>query len=132
MNKVCDCISAMTSSSAKVAVADERDVHGISGDIKQDLLNNLDNIARSGNCATLKSFSKLSVDPKIRLLKYEDQEEIAIGFPLGLQGARVLSIVYRAPFDMFRLGYCVLLVNNKIARRALHRLPIAQRIPERP
>lgn len=37
-------MATVASSSAKVAIANERDVYGLSGDIKKDLLNYLDNI----------------------------------------------------------------------------------------
>ncbi|KAG9837886.1 hypothetical protein KCU98_g10477, partial [Aureobasidium melanogenum] len=92
-------MAAVASASANAAVASERDVYGLSGDIKKDLLNYLDNIASSGDFATMKSYSKLSVNPKVRLLSDGDQEETEIGIPLGLQDAqKLIKIARQAPF----------------------------------
>ena len=55
------------SAPVKVAVANEREIYGLTGDVKKDLLNYLDNIASAGDFATIKSFSELSVNPEIRL-----------------------------------------------------------------
>ncbi|CAD0093435.1 unnamed protein product, partial [Aureobasidium mustum] len=91
--------ATVTSSSEKVAVANERDVYGLSGDIKKDLLNYLDNIASSGDFATMKSFSKLPVNLEIRLLGDENQEDAEIDIPLGLQDAqKLINVSRRAPF----------------------------------
>lgn len=92
-------MATVASSSEKVAVANERDVYGLSGDIKKDLLNYLDNIASSGDFATMKSFSKLPVNPEIRLLGDGNQEEVEIGIPLGLQDAqKLIDVTRQAPF----------------------------------
>lgn len=92
-------MATVASSSAKVAIANERDVYGLSGDIKKDLLNYLDNIASSGDFATMKSYSKLPVNPEVRLLSDGSQEETAIGIPLGLQDAqKLINVSRQAPF----------------------------------
>ncbi|KAH0022252.1 hypothetical protein KCU78_g5824, partial [Aureobasidium melanogenum] len=92
-------MATAASSSTKVAVANERDVYGLSGDIKKDLLNYLDTIASSGDFATMKSYSKLSVNPHVRLLGADSQEEVEIGIPLGLQDAqKLIKVARQAPF----------------------------------
>lgn len=92
-------MAAVASASANAAVASERDVYGLSGNIKKDLLNYLDNIASSGDFATMKSFSKLSVSPHVRLLGADGQEEVEIGIPLGLQDAqKLIKVARQAPF----------------------------------
>lgn len=87
------------SAPSKVAVANERNIYGLTGDIKKDLLNYLDNIASAGDFATMKSLPQLSVNPEIRLLGSENQEEVEIGVPLGLQDAqRLINVARQAPF----------------------------------
>ncbi|KAH0157794.1 hypothetical protein KCU67_g7769, partial [Aureobasidium melanogenum] len=92
-------MAAVASASANAAVASERDVYGLSGNIKKDLLNYLDNIASSGDFATMKSFSKLSVNPHVRLFGADSQEEVEIGIPLVLQDAqKLIKVARQAPF----------------------------------
>ena len=87
------------SASAKVAVASEREIYGLTGDVKKDLSNYLDNIASAGDFATMKFFPDLPVNPEIRLLGSENQEGVEIGVPLGLQDAqKLINVARQAPF----------------------------------
>jgi hypothetical protein len=78
------------SSPAKLAVMNEREIYDLTGDVKKDLLNYLDNITSDGDFATTQSIPRLPVNPEIRLLGSESQEEVDIGVPLGLQDAQTL------------------------------------------
>ena len=92
-------MATAVSAPAKIAVANERDIYGLSGDVKKDLLIYLDNIANAGDFATMKSIPELSVDPKVRLLGSENREEFEIGVPLGLQDAqKLINVARQAPF----------------------------------
>jgi hypothetical protein len=87
------------SAPVKIAVANERKFYGLSGDVRKDLLNYLDTIASAGDFATMKSISKLPVDPEVRLKGSEDQEDVEIGVPLGLQDAqKLINAARQAPF----------------------------------
>jgi hypothetical protein len=87
------------SAPAKIAIANERDIYGLSGDVKKDLLNYLDNIATAGDFATMRSIPELSVNPEVRLLGSENQKEVEISVPLGLQDAqKLINVARQAPF----------------------------------
>lgn len=58
-------MATAASAPAVTDVARERDVYGLSGDVKKDLMDYLDNIASSGDFATMKSMPNLSVDPDV-------------------------------------------------------------------
>ena len=58
-------MATAVSAPAKAAVENERNIYGLTGDIKKDLLNYLDNIASAGDFATMRSLPKLSVNPGI-------------------------------------------------------------------
>ncbi|KAL2035954.1 hypothetical protein VTO58DRAFT_101872 [Aureobasidium pullulans] len=92
-------MATAASALAVTDVARERDVYGLSGDVKKDLLDYLDNIASSGDFATMKSMPNLSVDPDVRLLSKGDQEDCKIEAPLGLQDAqKPINAARQAPF----------------------------------
>ncbi|TIA58332.1 hypothetical protein D6C83_03620 [Aureobasidium pullulans] len=92
-------MATAASAPAVTDVARERDVYGLSGDVKKDLLDYLDNIASSGDFATMKSMPNLSVDPDVRLLGKGDQEDCKIEAPLGLQDAqKLINATRQAPF----------------------------------
>ncbi|CAD0022613.1 unnamed protein product, partial [Aureobasidium pullulans] len=92
-------MATAASAPAVTDVARERDVYGLSGDVKKDLLDYLDNIASSGDFATMKSIPNLSVDPDVRLLGKGDQEDCKIEAPLGLQDAqKLINAARQAPF----------------------------------
>ncbi|CAD0039228.1 unnamed protein product, partial [Aureobasidium pullulans] len=76
-----------------------RDVYGLSGDVKKDLMDYLDNIASSGDFATMKSMPNLSVDPDVRLLDKGNLQYCKIEVPLGLQDAqKLINAARQAPF----------------------------------
>jgi hypothetical protein len=58
-------MATAVSASAKVAIAKEREIYGLTGDVKKDLLNYLDNIASAGDFATMESIPELSVNPEV-------------------------------------------------------------------
>lgn len=92
-------MATAASAPAVTDVARERDVYGLSGDVKKDLMDYLDNIASSGDFATMKSMPNLSVDPDVRLLGKGDQEDCKIEAPLGLQDAqKLINAARQAPF----------------------------------
>lgn len=71
-------MATVVSASSKVAVAKEREIYGLTGDVKKDLLNYLDNIASASDFATMKSIPELAVNPEVRLLGSEDQDEVTL------------------------------------------------------
>lgn len=92
-------MATAVSGPAKFAVAKEREIYGLTGDVKKDLLNYLDNIANAGDFATMKSIPELVVNPVVRLLCSEHQDEVEIGVPLGLQDAqKLINVARQAPF----------------------------------
>jgi hypothetical protein len=92
-------MATAVSAPAKLAVANERDIYGLSGDIKKDLLNYLDNIANTSDFTTMRSIPELSLNPEVRLLGSENKEEVKIGVPLGLQDAqKLINAARQAPF----------------------------------
>jgi len=92
-------MATAASAPAVTDVARERDVYGLSGDVKKDLMDYLDNIASSGDFATMKSMPNLSVDPDVRILGKGDQEDCKIEAPLGLQDAqKLINAARQAPF----------------------------------
>ncbi|TIA72952.1 hypothetical protein D6C76_06793 [Aureobasidium pullulans] len=58
-------MATAASAPAVIDVARERDVYGLSGDVKKDLMDYLDNIASSGDFATTKSMPNLSDAQKL-------------------------------------------------------------------
>ncbi|THY36408.1 hypothetical protein D6C99_10139 [Aureobasidium pullulans] len=92
-------MATAASAPAVTDVARERDVYGLSGDVKKDLMDYLDNIASSGDFATMKSMSNLSVDPDVRLLDKGNLQYCKIEVPLGLQDAqKLINAARQAPF----------------------------------
>jgi hypothetical protein len=92
-------MATAVSAPAKTAVANEREIYGLSGDVKKDLLNYLDTIASARDFATMKSIQKLPVNPEVQLMDSENQEDVEIGVPLGLQDAlRLINVARQAPF----------------------------------
>ncbi|THW04320.1 hypothetical protein D6D26_02848 [Aureobasidium pullulans] len=92
-------MATAASTPAVTDVARERDVYGLSGDVKKDLMDYLDNIASSGDFATMKSMPNLSVDPDVRLLDKGNLQYCKIEFPLGLQDAqKLINAARQAPF----------------------------------
>lgn len=47
-------MATAVSAPAKVAVANERNIYGLTDDVKKDLLDYLDNVASAGDFATMK------------------------------------------------------------------------------
>ncbi|CAC9890540.1 unnamed protein product [Aureobasidium pullulans] len=92
-------MATAASAPAVTDVARERDVYGLSGDVKKDLMDYLDNIASSGDFATMKSMPNLSVDPDVRLLDKGNLQYCKIEVPLGLQDAqKLINAARQAPF----------------------------------
>jgi hypothetical protein len=83
-------MATVVSGSAKLAVVNEFEFYGLSGDVKKDLLNYLDNVASAGDFATMEPLPEVFVNPNSRLLRDANQEEVEIGIPLSLQDAQKL------------------------------------------